>query len=158
LSGIFISYRRAAHSGYTGAIYDRLSAHFGADRVHVDVDTIEPGEDFAERIETVVAASQACVVVIAPGWLEATDEDGNWRLGRADDLVRREIEIALQNNVPIFPTLVGYAEMPRAQQLPESIRLLARSHAVELSDVAWIAQMDRLICALERRVTRGASG
>ncbi|MEJ2759728.1 MAG: hypothetical protein P8046_14710 [Anaerolineales bacterium] len=35
---IFISYRRADSQYATDRIYDRLSAHFGADNVFMDID------------------------------------------------------------------------------------------------------------------------
>ena len=50
MSGIFISYRREDSAAYTGRLYDRLSTHFGADQVFMDVDDIPPGADFASHI------------------------------------------------------------------------------------------------------------
>jgi hypothetical protein len=47
---IFISYRRA-ESGYpTGWLYERLANHFGRADVVGDIDSIEPGDEFAEVI------------------------------------------------------------------------------------------------------------
>ena len=42
MKGIFISYRREDTAGYAGRLYDRLAAHFGPDRVFMDVEGIEP--------------------------------------------------------------------------------------------------------------------
>ena len=50
--GMFISYRRDESAGYTGRIADRFTEHFGKDRVFRDIDSIEPGLDFAEAIES----------------------------------------------------------------------------------------------------------
>ena len=51
MDGIFISYRRDDSAGYAGRLYDRLSAHFGADQVFMDVAGIELGTDFVTAIE-----------------------------------------------------------------------------------------------------------
>ncbi|MGH8772477.1 MAG: TIR domain-containing protein, partial [Burkholderiales bacterium] len=56
MSGIFISYRREDAAGHAGRLFDRLSEHFGRDRVFMDVSGIEPGVDFVEAIETAVGA------------------------------------------------------------------------------------------------------
>jgi hypothetical protein len=47
---IFLSYRREDTRHVVGRIGDRLTDHFGDERVFVDVDTIEPGQDFAKAI------------------------------------------------------------------------------------------------------------
>ena len=47
---VFISYRRD-DSGYAaGRLFDRLSQHFGSDRIFMDIDTIELGIDFASEV------------------------------------------------------------------------------------------------------------
>jgi hypothetical protein len=57
-------------------LYDRLAGLFGEDRVFMDVDTIEPGANFAEEIVRAVAACKVLLVVIGPNWLAAADEEG----------------------------------------------------------------------------------
>ncbi len=47
---LFINYRREDTAPYAGRLYDRLSAHFGDEQVFIDIDQIEPGEDFVEAI------------------------------------------------------------------------------------------------------------
>jgi hypothetical protein len=79
---IFISYRREDTSATAGRLYDRLVARFGADSVFMDVDSIAPGHDFAEAIETAVGSCQVVLAVIGTHWLDAADERG-WR--RLDD-------------------------------------------------------------------------
>ena len=54
MPGIFISYRREDTAGYAGRVSDRLSQRFGSEKIFIDVDTIEPGEDFVEAIESKV--------------------------------------------------------------------------------------------------------
>jgi hypothetical protein len=45
---IFISYRRDDSSASAGRLCDRLSAHFAADQIFMDVDTLDPGVDFVK--------------------------------------------------------------------------------------------------------------
>ena len=67
---------------------------------------------------------RAVLVVIGPGWLD-TSVDGQRRLDRADDFVRREVEQALASGKPVVPVLVGGATMPAANALPVALRALA---------------------------------
>src|SRR5215831_16515157 len=101
--GIFVSYRRHESRDFAGRLYDRLAGRFGEGQVFIDVDTIEPGVDFAEAISREVATCQVLVAVIGPNWLTATDERGRRRLDDPDDLVRLEIEAALARDVRVIP-------------------------------------------------------
>lgn len=47
---VFISYRRGDSAGHTGRLYDGLSAAFGDEAIFMDIDTIDPGVAFAQRI------------------------------------------------------------------------------------------------------------
>ncbi|MGH8719638.1 MAG: toll/interleukin-1 receptor domain-containing protein, partial [Burkholderiales bacterium] len=71
MAGIFISYRREDAAGHAGRLFDRLSEHFGRDRVFMDVSGIEPGVDFVEAIETAVGACEVLVVIVGKDWLKA---------------------------------------------------------------------------------------
>lgn len=96
MSGIFISYRREDSAAYAGRLYDRLSAHFGADQVFMDVDDIPPGADFASHIDAKVGSCDAMIVVIGKEWLSACNADGQLRLSDPNDFVGLEIALALQ--------------------------------------------------------------
>ena len=149
MSRIFLSYRREDASAYAGRVYDRLVAHFGAGQVFMDIDQIEPGEDFVQVIDRKVGACETAVVLIGKGWLSASDGEGR-RLDNPEDFVRLEVAAALQRNVRVVPVLVGGAAMPRMQQLPEPLALLSRRNALEISDTRFHSDVDRLIKALER--------
>src|SRR5215471_115414 len=94
--GVFISYRRQESSGITGRLYDRLAFRFGDAQVFMDVDTIALGVDFTQVIAEAVGNCTVLLAVIGPGWLAATDEDGQRRLDDPDDIVRVEIHTALE--------------------------------------------------------------
>lgn len=153
-AGIFISYRRDDSPGHAGRIYDSLSARFGADRIFMDVDTIEPGEDFVRAIETAVGSCEALVAVIGRHWLRAAD--GTPRaLDNPYDFVRLEVGTALDRGILVIPALVQGAAMPRPEELPEALAPLARRQGLELSDLRWRYDVGRLVTRLERRLHAG---
>ena len=150
MSIIFISYRRDDSAPYAGRLYDRLAAHFGAAQVFMDIDQIEPGEDFVEVIQRKVGACETAVVLIGKAWLGIADATGRRRLDDPEDFVRLEVAAALQRGVRVVPVLVGGAAMPRAEQLPAVLAPLSRRNAVELSDSRFHRDVDRLVQALAR--------
>ena len=121
MARIFLSYRREDAAGHSGRLYDDLHEVFGND-VFRDIDTLEGGQNYAERINQAVADSDAFLAVIGDNWLTVTDGEGRRRLDKPDDWVRLEIRAALEQKVKVIPVLVGRAEMPPATALPDDIR------------------------------------
>ena len=147
---IFISYRRRDDPGGAGRLFDALNEAFDPDRLFLDVDSIEPGQDFVEVIEDRVAKSAVLLAVIGQHWVDATDDSGNRRLDNAQDYVRIEIESALKQSTRVIPVLIGDAKMPAAEVLPESIRKLARHNAVVIRYERFHDDMANLTKALKR--------
>jgi len=152
--GIFISYRRDESSGYAGRIGDKFVEHFGEDRIFRDLDSIEPGLDFAEVIKRAVDSTEVMIVVIGRNWVTATDAAGQKRLENPDDYVRIEIATALKRNTRVIPLLVQGATMPRADELPEDLAPLTRRNAFELHDFSWNEELRRLINTLDKVLER----
>ena len=156
--GIFVSYRRHESKDFAGRLYDRLADRFGEGQVFMDVDTIEPGVDFAEEIARAVAACQVLLAIIGPGWLTVTDKRGQRRLDDPDDLVRLEIGAALAREVRVIPVLVGDAVMPGRDELPENLAGLARRNALAIRHESFRSDAGRLVTAIERAlVTPGTA-
>jgi predicted ATPase len=147
----FLSYRREDAAGHAGRLADHLLDRFGAGSVFMDVESIAAGADFAEAIERALADAGAVLVVIGPGWLDATGPTGNRRLEDPGDFVRREVEAALQFDVRVIPLLVGGATMPPEEHLPGTIAALAGRNALELQDRRWREDVDALVDVLEGR-------
>ena len=152
MPGIFISYRREDSSGQAGRLYDRLAGHFGKDKVFMDIDTIRPGVDFVDVIKESVGSCDVLIAVIGRQWLTTTDEKGR-RLDSPDDFIRLEIAAALDRNVRVIPALVGGGAMPKTD-LPEPLARLARRQAIEISDMRFHHDVDRLIEAVEEALGR----
>jgi hypothetical protein len=150
MSGVFISYRREDSRGFAGRIYDRLSDRLGGENVFFDVDNIAPGLDFVEVLTERVAACDALVAVIGRDWLASADKTGRRRLDNAEDFVRVEIEAALNRGVRVIPVLVEDAAMPQADELPESLRKLARRQGIAIDHARFNSDVERLIRVLSK--------
>ncbi|RJP68677.1 MAG: toll/interleukin-1 receptor domain-containing protein, partial [Comamonadaceae bacterium] len=157
MDGIFISYRRDDSAGYAGRLYDRLIPHFGADRVFMDVEGIELGTDFVAAIEEAVGSCRVLIVIIGDEWLKTADALGRRRLDDPHDFIRLETATALKRGIRVVPVLVGGALMPRAEDLPEELKPLARRQAIEISHKQWDATTAELIRALEGILSNGAA-
>ena len=114
MASIFVSYRRTDAAGHAGRLYDQLANRFGAANIFKDLDSMEPGADFAEVIEDTVARCDALIAVIGSDWLSSRLED-------PDGWVRLEIANALDRKVRVVPVLVEGAKMPAPSELPDDI-------------------------------------
>ena len=149
MTGIFISYRRDDSAAYAGRLYDRLANHFGREHIFMDIDHIEPGEDFAEVIQKQLNSVNVAIIIIGKQWLDLTDSAGQRRLDDPDDFVRLEIAAILERRIRTIPVLVGGAVIPKSSQLPDQIALLVRRNAFEISDTRFHSDVDRLIDTLK---------
>jgi hypothetical protein len=156
MPGTFISYRRDDAAGYAGRLHEALERRLGEGSIFRDVDTLEPGHDFVEAIETRLRECQVFLALIGREWLDATDAAGRPRLDQAHDYVRLEIAAALRRpGVRVIPVLIEGATMPAPEALPEDIRPLARRHAMNLRDDAWDHDVDRLAGAIGGQAKSG---
>ena len=144
-SRIFINYRRDDSLATAGRLHDRLAVAFGSGNVFMDVDHIPAGVDFHAHLETQIARCDVVLVIIGPRWLNIRDEHGTRRLDDPDDFVGLEIAAALARNVRVIPVLIDGAHIPRASELPETLRPLTRRNAVELRNTQFGSDVQRLI-------------
>ena len=149
MPGVFISYRRADSGGWSGRLFDHLGMRFGKDLVFHDLDDIPLGDDFVDVIRREIQSSEAMLVLIGPDWLK--NPHGR-RLAESDDPVRTEIMLGLQHDATIIPVLLGGAEMPAADDLPEPIRPLTRRNGLVISDATWKQDVRRLIDRLHELI------
>ncbi len=146
--GVFICYRRDDTAGFAGRIYDRLKSSLGRESVFIDVDNIPAGRDFVEVLSERVGRCDALVALIGRNWLISADKDNRRRLDDPNDFVRIEIEAALERNVPVIPVLVDGAVMPQANDLPDTLKKLARRQGIEISHNRFDSDAERLTEAL----------
>ena len=117
-------------------------------QVFKDVDNIDPGDDFVERITAAVSSCDVLLALIGQQWLTITDETGQRRLDNPGDYVRLEIEKALTRKIRVIPILVDDAQMPRANQLPANLAPFARRNAVEINPLTF--DTERLIATVRK--------
>jgi len=154
---IFISYRREDCPAHAGRLYDTLSARFGEANVFMDVDAIEPGADFVERIEQAVDGTDVLLAMIGDDWLTVLHDDGTRRIDRDDDFVRLEVARGLdRDHIRVIPVLVEGAAMPTAAVLPDPLKPLARRNGVVLTETRWRSDTSELAGAIAG--TSGAPG
>lgn len=153
---IFISYRRKDSAGYAGRIFDRLAEVYGTQRVFMDIDTIEPGQDFVNAIEKAVKSCEVMIVLMGPSWINVKDESGNRRICNSNDFVHLEIKKALEHKVHVIPVLVGGAVMPSQEELPKDLSDLSRRNAIEITDTRFRYDMGRLVDAIDKKVSLGS--
>jgi hypothetical protein len=147
---IFINYRRGDDPGNTGRLFDRLQDEFEPEQLFLDVDNIAPGLDFVGVLNERVGECDILLAVIGRQWLNAANAAGDRRLDDPDDFVRIEIESALAQGKRVVPVLVGEAQMPRPEDLPESLQPIARRNAVRLTHERFRADTQGLVKALQQ--------
>ena len=142
---IFINYRREDSISTAGRLRDRLAQAFGEKNLFMDVDSIPAGVDFLKYLDKQVAACDVILVVIGKNWLDSKDESGRRRLDNPDDFVAVEIAAALARDIRVIPVLVDEARLPKADKLPDPIKLLVRRNAVEVRNTQFGRDADALI-------------
>ena len=151
---IVISYRRDDNAGYASYIHADLIRRFGKRDVLMDLD-IPYAVDYEKYITEVISRRRVLIVVMGPEW-STMAKDGKARIEHPEDLVRREVETALEcPGVTVYPVLVDGAKMPDPNSLPESLRPLAGLNAPELRNLGWEDQIGRLIGRLEQELGSG---
>ena len=97
------------------------------------------------------------VALIGPRWL-GKRPDGHVRIHDIDDPVRIELETALGANIPVFPVLVEGADMPRATELPESLKKFSSINAATIDTGRdFDHHMARLIASIDERLAARGS-
>ena len=152
---IFVSYRRGDTRYAAGRLSDRLGERFGADNVFVDVQTIDPGDDYRETIEDAVRNCDVMLALIGQSWLSGVDEHGRRRLDDPDDLVVLEVRSAPERGVRVVPVLIDGSAAPLRTDLPTALKPLADRHAVQLGYETFRADVDALLTRLERAARVG---
>jgi hypothetical protein len=119
---IFVCYRRGQGRSAAPMVAAELAARIGADSIFCDVSSIDPGDDWFERILKILQGCHALVVVIDDAWITHDLHDPN-------DWVRREVRISLERNIFILPILLDGVTMPKEEQLPSDMNKLFRKQA-----------------------------
>jgi hypothetical protein len=153
---IVISYRRADSEAIAGRIRDRLANEFGADSIFMDIDSVPIGANFRDYIANALRHTDILLAIIGERWLG--HREGTTRIQNPSDLVRIEVETALQLGIPVWPVLIGDVQMPSADELPQSLHDLPDFNAAFV-DIGrdFHIHMDRLIRQINLALDKSAS-
>src|SRR5262245_55150748 len=154
---IFISYRRSDTEMAAGRLRDALVLHFGDEQIFRDKEAVLPGVDWRESVRLALGKPTTVVLaLIGTGWVSERGRDSQRLIDSIDNPNRIELVSALSGGLPTIPVLVGDAQMPHPNELPEALRALTRINAVRLRDDDWTADIRRVIAALEERGVKPA--
>jgi hypothetical protein len=154
---VFIAYRRDDTKPIVDRLTENLGRRFEPGWVFRDIQSIAPGVDYRAAAGTAIPRCDVLLAVIGPRWLDVRNEDGTRRLDDPSDEVRREIEIALREGVPIIPVFYN-ATMPKAEALPESLRAFSSINGTTMrDDPDFAGDFDHLMAALSTLPSRQAS-
>jgi hypothetical protein len=130
-------------SGHAISIYERLKETFGSSEVFLDTAGMQAGSRWQEETRAQLESCEVCVVIIGRQWAPE-------RLGGREDLVRFELETALNGNKALIPVLVDNAELPGVNELPPSLRSLLSWQAVWLDHRTYGAYKQDLSTLVDR--------
>ena len=99
-------------AGYTGRLYDLLSAHFGATKLFIDLDSNPPRVRIFRKSSNVISRRPRYFwQSLEPGGSHPRTMPARVACRIRRTLVRREIAAALDRRIKIVPVLVGGASM-----------------------------------------------
>ncbi|MGI9287481.1 MAG: TIR domain-containing protein [Pseudomonadales bacterium] len=146
MDGIFISYRRRDRPLATSLLVNKLEERYGAKQVFHDLDDIDAGENFIERIHSALDSCSVLLAVIGPDWLKHHKK----RLHRPDDPVRMEIGTALAKQVLVIPIVLSNTRMPEPEDLPDELKEFHYKNASRIRSTDLDADIAKLIERLDR--------
>lgn len=146
---IFISYRRADSSAAAHAIYGWLRTRLDADDLFFDVDSIPYGVDFRNHIRGSIIESALVLAIIGPKWAPSL-KPKPWMFWKKpqQDFVRIELELAIENGIPVLPVLVEGAQVPSLDMLPSHIGSMLYNNAATYQAKTAERDLERLAVAI----------
>jgi tetratricopeptide (TPR) repeat protein len=142
---IFVNYRRDDNAERALAIASYLKGEFGSRRVFIDIDNLRAGQSFPEELEKRLSVCDVMLTLIGPLWLEMRDGAGARRLDDPQDWVRLEIERALARKIVVIPVLTGGASLPKAADLPDSLKPLIKRQTAVVATNTFRSDMAGLV-------------
>jgi hypothetical protein len=147
---VFISYRRSDGKYQAHRIHQAFCQAISGKRMFMDIDNIQPGENFPKVLTDWVDQCGVLLALIGPGWIDAKDpKTGKLRLENPNDFVRIEIGQALKRRISVVPVLLDGAPMPVSEQLPDNLKDLVDRQAAFVDFRTFDDDVKRLIRKLK---------
>jgi TIR domain len=148
---VFISYRRGDSKDFAGRLADRLRAEPQIDEIFLDIDAIELGEPFKDKITKSLKKCGVCLVLIGSEWRGESASGAQARIFDDGDFVRLEVAEALASSVKTIPVLVNGAAMPSVADLPLDLQKLPSLNAISVRHESFRRDADFLTDAMLSR-------
>jgi hypothetical protein len=144
---VFICYRR--RDGHcAGTVAEHLTSAVGNGSVFRDIDALRAGADWQQGILSSIASSDVFLSLIGTDWI-GNAADSTSRISNPGDTLRREIEYAIERQIPIVPVLVDDALLPGEAKLPGSIRGILSLQCERIRDSDFRSDVQRLCVAVQ---------
>ena len=141
---VFVNYRNNDEA--TATLLDQHLKRFGSNAVFRASKSIQPGDDYRERLLS-GTAQRSAARRHRLRWLDATTEQGGRKLDDPHDWVRQEILEALAPGAG-HPVLVGdvhcLCKLASAIGAPNPLRYLRFSHRNADADLARVAEVAKV--------------
>src|SRR5262245_25991848 len=152
---VFISYRRDDSAYIADRVDQHLRSRLGTEAIFRDTQSIDYGDEFALKVDGVLARTRVCLVIIGRRW-RGQLPDGHSRIDQLDDWVRREVRSALDRRITVVPVLTEGVRSEELHDLPENIAGIRTRQAFTLRpDPDFAVDMERLTSFVARRLTNG---
>jgi hypothetical protein len=145
---ICISYRQDDAAATAQWLHDRLVNGFGYECCLINEVRDSGGRAYPASRAEMIAESDGVAVVIGRRWFMRYDEHGQPGIHHRDDFIRKDIANAITRDVPILVVLADGAEMPKADQLPPELLLLAYQPATVLRQEFRDSDAEKLVAEL----------
>jgi hypothetical protein len=149
---VFINYRHDDTHGEAQLLYDRLASRFGTENLFLDVRSLQPGMNWLDEIKSHGDSCHVLLSLIGPQWIPMM-----WAREQAaivhpsEDYVRSEIKRALRphSGIRVIPVLVGNNVSFKPDELPSSLRPLAKLEVAYVRQEYFEQDIELLITRLE---------
>jgi hypothetical protein len=151
---VFISYRRSDSKPASFMIAGGLKSKLGESEVFIDRKNIPGGTEFRKEIKQAISECKVVLAIMGDTWLDVREKDqpARRRLDNPEDLVRLELEMALESGRHINPVLVDEAKVPDKNDLPAKLMGLPDKNAVRFRSEEWELSIAELVAAIEELV------
>ncbi|MBN2527748.1 MAG: toll/interleukin-1 receptor domain-containing protein [Deltaproteobacteria bacterium] len=147
---IFICYRRNDAGYISGLIREQLARYFKNCEVFLDTHNLNGGDDFERVLKDKVKNSAVVVALIGRKWM-------CWRLWFRSDVLRKELESAIENNIAIIPVLFGTRDLPVRWKLPSSIKPILKKQKISfIFSEDFNYNFEQLCRAIEKQKQKNA--
>lgn len=131
MADVFINYRTGDEEIVAGLLHQALTSRFGPEAVFLAGRSIAPGDDYRQALLDGARSCRALLAVIGPHWLDRA-ANGERKIDRPDDWVKREIVEAFRHNVRVIPVLIGAKDRLAVEDLPPELEVLAFCQSLRL--------------------------